>query len=104
MMEQSGSGNEIPAGWEARQRRRQQRWLKFLGRTPPSWQDETLAPPIAEHQRDELLRAYLRRELSKEQDRKIFVLSQTFRSWAQALCRLLNDETGTEPEADADRP
>ena len=56
-----------------------------LGIPEPEFRDESLGPAVDE----ELLLRLVRRELSPEQQRAVYLLIDSFRSWSEAHAKLL---------------
>ena len=62
--------------------------LERIARTAPNFYEESLAPELDE----DLLRALVRRELSKASSRLVYRLIYSFKSWQEAHTRILVEE------------
>lgn len=62
-----------------------------IGIPPPEYQDESTAPRVDR----ELLLAYERGELTREQRRKLHLLLDKYPSWADAHAKILVEKMGT---------
>lgn len=75
-------GANTPTEME-RDHRRGKLWLDLFGSEPPEWENDANAPPIDETAK-RALRALFRRELSRDEARRIDDLKWRFRSWMDA--------------------